>query len=275
MTVLDVLVYCNDVHVWTPGVRYAAELAAGLGATLTGIHVSPPWPTREPPGAPSSLMAELLAHTQEAVRAAMETDARFNAWAGELGVGSVRWYVALGDPAEVLAVASNWNDLTVIDRSIADRDDTTDLICEMLLSGVVCIAVPDNGYALTRFDRIAIAFDGSPACIRALHAAAPLLQHAAHIIIIENKLEQEGCDAPPGPAFDPQRYFSDRGFQVEIDSADGRGTRATAILEAASRNRADLIVCGASGKRHLGECRLDETPRQLLNYAGIPVLMAR
>jgi nucleotide-binding universal stress UspA family protein len=275
LTVLDVLTYCSDVHVWTPGVRYAAELAAGLGATLTGIHVSPPWPTREPPGAPPSLMAELLAHAQEGVHAAMEADTRFNVWAQAIGVGSVRWHVALGDPAEVLGIASNWNDVTVIDRRIGDRDDTTGLICEMLLSGVVCIAVPDNGYALTRFDRAAIVYDGSPACIRALHAAAPLLQHATNVIVIETRTSEGDCDVPERPAFDPKRYFADRGIDVEIESATGVGTRGEAILEAASRNRADLLVSGARGKRHLGECRLDEIPRHLLNYSGIPVLMAR
>jgi nucleotide-binding universal stress UspA family protein len=273
VTVLDVLAYCSDVQVWTPGVRYAAELAAGLDATLTGIHVTPPWPTREPPGAPPSLMAELLAHTQEGVRTAVEAEGRFDAWARALGVGSVKWHVALGDPAEVLGMASNWNDMTVIDRRIGDRDDTTTLICETLLAGAVCIAVPDNGYALARFDRIAVVFDGSPACIRALHAAAPLLQHAAHIIIIELAREDER-DQDPGPAFDPQRYFKERGLDVDVESIARDATDAEAILEAASRNRVDLLVSGAAGKRHFGECRLDDLPRQLLNRSGIPVLMA-
>lgn len=271
---LDVLAYCSDVHVWTPGVRYAAELAAGLGASLTGLHVAPPWPTREPAGAPPSLMAELLAHTQEAVRTAMEADLRFNQWARGLGVESVRWHVALGDPAEVLCVASNWNDMTVIDRRIGDRDDTTALICDTLLMGAVCIAVPDNGYAPVRFDRIAVVFDGSPACIRALHAAAPLLQQAQHVIVIESEASEDDHGAPTAPSFDIRRYLADRGIHFDTESAAGYGLQAEAILEAASRNRVDLIVSGAPGKRHFGECRLDDTPRHLLNHAGVPVLMA-
>jgi nucleotide-binding universal stress UspA family protein len=271
--VIDVLAYCSDAQVWTPGVRYAAELAVGLGGTLTGIHVSPPWPTREPPGTPPSLMAELLAYEQEAVRTAMEADARFKTWARGLGVGSVKWHVALGDPVEVLGVASNWNDITVIDRRIGDRDDTTALICEMLLSGVVCIAVPDTGYAMARFDRIAIAFDGSSASIRALHAATPLLQCAAHTILISGSVEDDDGTTPV-PPFDPKRYLAERGIKTDVVSAEDLGTRGQTILEAASRHRVDLIVCGAAGKRHLGECRLDETPRHVLSYAGIPVLMA-
>ena len=31
---LDVLAYCHDVRVWTPGVRYAAELAVPLDVSV-------------------------------------------------------------------------------------------------------------------------------------------------------------------------------------------------------------------------------------------------
>jgi nucleotide-binding universal stress UspA family protein len=273
---LDVLAYCSDVQVWTPGVRYAADLAASLGATLTGIHVSPPWPAREPPGTPPSVMAELVAHAQEEVGVAMQAGVRFGTWARELGVASTKWHVALGDPAEVLGVAGNWNDLIVIDRRTGDRDDTGDLICEMLLAGFVCIAVPDNGFALTRFDRVAVAFDGSAGSIRAMHTATPLLRRAAHVVLIESTSEDAGGDSTAASAFDARQYFSDRGIAVEIEAAGHNGVaRADAILEAASRNGADILVAGADGKRRLGDCRLDETPRQLLAYAGIPILMAR
>jgi nucleotide-binding universal stress UspA family protein len=273
--VLDVLAYCSEVSVWTPGVRYAAELAASLRATLTGLHVSPPWPMYEPAGTPPSLMAELIAHAQEEVGAAMNAGIRFGAWAREIGVASTRWHVALGNPAEVLGVAGNWNDVIVIDRRIGDRDDTIDLIRDVLLAGSVCIAVPDNGYAMTRFERITVAFDGSAASIRALHAATPLLRRASHVSLIEAAGEDDEADGAAKPAFDPLRYLADRGIGCEIGKIDGEaGSRAQAILEATSQNRADLLVSGARGKRRLGDSRLHETSRHFLDYAGIPVLMA-
>ncbi len=272
---LDVLAYCSDVNVWTPGVRYAAELAASVGATLTGVHVSPPWPMHEPAGAPPSLMAELVAHAQEEVGVAMHAGVRFGAWARELGVTSTRWHVALGDPADVLGVAANWNDLIVIDRRIGDRDDTVDLIRDVLLAGSVCVAVPDNGYALTRFDRIAVAFDGSPPGIRALHAATPLLRRASNVILLEVSAEDDGAEGATKPMFDPLRYLADRGIEGEIEKIAGDGSScAQAALAATSRNRADLLVSGARGKRRLGDSRLHEMARHFLNYAGVPVLMA-
>jgi nucleotide-binding universal stress UspA family protein len=272
---LDVLAYCRDVNVWTPGVRYAAELAASLGATLTGIHVAPLWPSHEPPGTPPSVMAELVACAQEEVRTAMEADARFGVWARGLGVASTKWHVALGDPTEVLGVAGNWSDLIVIERRIGDRDNTMELLSEVLLSGFVCIAVPENGYALTRFDRIAIAFDGSTASIRALHASTPLLERASHVILIESETEGDAGEAMSSSTFDPRRYLADRGVEVEVAPRDAlKATCAEGILEAASRNRADLLVSGAHGKRRLGDCRLDETSNHLLKYTGVPILLA-
>jgi nucleotide-binding universal stress UspA family protein len=274
--VLDVLAYCSDVNVWTPGVRYAAELAASLDATLTGLHVSPPWPTREPAGTPPSLMAELIAHAQEEIGAAMHAGVRFGTWARGLGVGSTRWHVALGDPADVLGVAGNWNDVIVIDRTIGDRNDTVDLIRDVLLADSVCIAVPDNGYAITRFDRIVVALDGSPSSIRALHAATPLLQRASHVVLLESAPDDDDGEAAAKPMFDPLRHLADRGVEAAIETVGGApGSHAEAILEATSRNRADLLVAGARGKSRLGDSRLDETSRHLLDYAGVPMLMAR
>lgn len=268
---LDVLTYCADVQAWSPGVRYSAELAANVGAALTGIHVSPRWPAREPRGAPPSIMAELVAHAQEEVRAAMEAGVRFGTWARSVGVASTRWHVALGDPVEVLGVAGNWNDLIVIDRKVGDRDDTTDLICELLLSGFVCIGVPDSGYALTRFDRIVVAFDGYPGSVRALHAATPLLLHAAQVILLECEVDVDADEARP--AFDPRSYLADHGIHAELETVDC-SEGALGILDATSRNRADMLVVGARGRQRLGDSRLREATQQLLKYAGVPILMA-
>jgi nucleotide-binding universal stress UspA family protein len=272
--VLDVLAYCSNPHAWTPGVRYAAELAASLGASLTGLHVAPPWPSREPRGAPPSLMAELLAHAQEEVRAATQAGPHFDAWARGIGVGSTRWHVALGDPRDVLGVAGNWADLIVIDRRIGDRDDTSDLISELLLSHRVCIAVPDNGYALTRFERVMIIHDGSPSAIRALHAALPLLRDGVRAIVlaIDRPIAE---DAAPHPDFDPLAWLVARGIDAELQRLDVEASSvAGAVLDASASQRIDLLVCGASGKRRLDDCRLDEIPRHLLAYSDAPILMA-
>jgi nucleotide-binding universal stress UspA family protein len=94
------------------------------------------------------------------------------------------------------------------------------------------------------------------------------------VILIESEEGNEG-DAMSRSIFDPRRHLADRGIDVEVVPQDGLGaTCAEAILEAASRNRIDLLVSGARGKRRLGDCRLDETSNHLLKYTGVPILLA-
>lgn len=273
----DILACSTDVNVWGPGIRYAAELSAKLGASLTGIHIAAQIPRRAPPGTPPSVLAEFVAYAQEEVQAAMQSGPRFAAWARQLGVRSTHWQVALGDPLDVLGAAGNWHDAIVIERRLETREDTTELIGEMLLSGFTCIAVPETMYAIGRLERIAIAFDGSPACIRALHSAIPLLSRAAHVILLTGKW-RDLTDEPPvcRPAFDPVRHLAQHGIAVQSEALDMTGTDAgDVLLEAASRQRVDLLVTGVEGKRRLGETYLDPLPRHLLRYAGLPLCMAQ
>lgn len=272
---IDVLAYSSDAHVWTPGVRYAAELAACIGATLTGLHVAPPWPTREPRGAPASIVAELLACAQEDIHAALQAGARFDAWARTLGVDSTSWHVALGDPAEVLGLAGNWSDLIVIDRRIDDRDGTSDLICETLLAGYVCLAVPDNGYAMARFDRVMVAFDHSPSAVRALHAALPLLKCAQNVVLLTSEPAHVQDHVAAANAFDPAEWLRVRRVSVQTQRlVPNGGSLGQAILDASARNSADLIVCGVRGRLRLDECRLDPVAHHVLACSGIPAFMA-
>lgn len=272
---IDVLAYSSDVQVWTPGVRYAAELAANLGGTLTALHVAPPWPQREPRGAPPSVMAELLAYAQEEIRVASQAGARFAAWARAIGVGSAAWHVAMGDVAEVLGAAGNWSDLIVIDRRTGDRDVTTELLAETLLAGHVCMAVPADGDANVRFDRIFVAFDGSPAAVRALHASMPLLERAQNVLFLRHAPAVARREAPMSASFDPVDWLRARQINVRLETLDPCvGSIGQAILDASSRNRTDLLVCGVRGKPGLDENRLDGVARHVLACSGVPALMA-
>lgn len=273
----DILACCTDVDVWGPGLRYAAELAANLDAALTGIHIAAPIPLRAPPGTPPSVLAELVAYAQEEVRAAMQSGPRFAAWASQVGVRTTQWQVALGDPADVLGAAGHWHDALVVERRLGTREDTTELISEMLLSGFTCIAVPETMYAIGRLERIAVAFDGSAACIRALHAAIPLLRRAMHVVVLRGSWR--GDDTEPvacRPAFDPVRHLAQHGIETASETLDmSREDAGDVLLEASSRHRVDLLVAGVEGKRRFGECYLEPMPRHLLRYAGLPLCLAQ
>jgi nucleotide-binding universal stress UspA family protein len=273
--VRDILVHCDNFRVWSPAVRYAAELAATLNASLTGLHVGVPIPLRAPDAIPSSLMAEFIAYAQDEIQSAMTAGTRFSEWAHEFGVQSTRWHVALGDAAAVLCVAGNWNDLLVVERGNRGVEDPIRLISEVLLSGPVCLMVPEMAYAVGRIERVAVAWNGSPASTRALHAAMPMLRRAVHVILLLGASpERQTGDIASKPAFDPRRYLLARGIDVVTESIEASVDEVgDTLLTAASRNRADLLVMGAFGKRRFNEWYLGGTTRHILQYAGLPLFM--
>lgn len=269
---MDILVHCADIRAWPPAARYAAELAASLGASLTGIYISPPLPLEVPGGMPTLVGAELIAYAHDQVQAAMLAGPRFAAWAGQFGAKNAQWQVALGDPADVLRKAGNWNDIIVLERRNSSIARSIDLIGETLLSGFACVVVPEATYAIGRLERIAIAYDGSCASIRALHAALPLLSKATHGVLLHGKWSSE---RPAGVGdFDPHGHLAMHGIATEIETLDASADEAgDALLEAASRNRIDLVVAGVAGKSRFGDIRLDPIPRYLLQYAGVPLYL--
>ena len=268
----DILAYCADIHAWSPSARYAAELAAAVDASLTGIHVAPRLPLRTPGGMPASIGAELIAYAQDEVQAAMLAGPRFAAWARQFGVQRTQWHVALGDAVDILSVAANWGDAVVFERQNTETERSIELISETLLSGFACIVVPEATYAIGRLERIAVAYDGSCASIRALHDALPLLSKAAHVVLLRGNWP---ADRPDGVrAFDPKHHFARHGIAIESeDLAAGADEAGDALLEAASRHRVDLVVAGAPGKSRFGDVHLDPIPRYLLQYAGVPLYL--
>ena len=268
----DILAYCADIHTWSPGARYAAELAATVDASLTGIHVAPRLPLRTPSGMPASIGAELIAYAQDEVQAAMLAGPRFATWARQFGVQRAQWQVALGDAANVVGVAANWSDVVVFERPNAEAERSIDLISETLLSGFACIVVPEATYAIGRLERIAVVYDGSSASIRALHEALPLLGRATCVVLLRGNWPVERPDGRP--PFDPLHHLAKHGIAIELEELDaGADEAADALLEAASRHRVDLVVAGAPGKSRFGDVHLDPIPRYLLQHAGVPLYL--
>ena len=183
-----------------------------------------------------------------------------------------QWHVALGDRPMCSASPPTGATSSCLERQNAEAQRSIDLISETLLSGFACIVVPEATYAIGRLERIAVAYDGSPASIRALHEALPLLSKATHVVLLCGSWPVEQPDG--GPAFDPQRHLAMHGIAVEREDLDvGADEAADALLEAASRHRVDLVVAGAPGKSRFGDVHLDPIPRYLLQYASIPLYL--
>jgi nucleotide-binding universal stress UspA family protein len=108
---------------------------------------------------------------------------------------------------------------------------------------------------------VLVAWDGGKEASRAARLALPLLEKAARVVI---------ASAPKASSrhFDPARlqsYYAQRGVEAEIEVLGAGGDVGHALLDAAQRAGADILVAGAFGHPRLQEFIFGGTTRTLLN----------
>jgi nucleotide-binding universal stress UspA family protein len=267
----DIAALAGDYRQWRSNVAYAAGLAAMLKGSLTGVYVSP-LPMPVPNVASPVLASEIIDTCREQAEEASRAQTAFAEWAAGKGVGSSAWHVGRGDVLDVLGAAANWHDAVVLERESDAPWTTLSAIAQTLLRvDVPCVIVP-AGIEVARTARIAVAWNGSTESVRALHAALPLLQRAADVVLIGNRCRDSLAGASFGAAPNIVEYLAAKGLQATCIGIDADGTGA-AILDAASRARADLLVMGAYGRTRVGEWLLGGVSRHVLQHATIPLFM--
>ncbi|HKT52942.1 MAG TPA: universal stress protein, partial [Caulobacteraceae bacterium] len=115
---------------------------------------------------------------------------------------------------------------------------------------------------------VAIAWDGGKEASRAARTALPLLQMASRVVIL-------AAPASSARYFDPARlqdFFQVRGVKSEVESLKDGGDPAPALLGAAKRLGASLLVAGAFGHPRLQEFIFGGATRTFLNAGDAPSL---
>lgn len=263
----DIVVHCTDYRRWHGPARYAAQLAASLPASLTGLFVAP---RSGPVPGPPKLAAEMAAYAQEELQNAMRAGRDFSAWARQFGITETFWQVAIGQLHDALAMIGDWHDLVVVQGNGPSGFPGERLVGEVLFSGAACIALPDANNAPGHLVHAMVAWNGSAASSRALHASLPLLRGAKIVSLL-----QQGPDRSGGGAPDALAHLRAHGVPVAaVETVTGTDEAASErVLAYASDTRADLIVMGASGQRRLGERALGPTTRAVLAQSRLPVFL--
>ena len=106
-----------------------------------------------------------------------------------------------------------------------------------------------------------MAWDGGKEASRAARLALPLMEKARRVVI---------ASAPKASTrhIEPSRlpaYYARRGVQAEIEVLSEGGDVGHALLAAAERVQADILVAGAFGHPRLQEFIFGGTTRTLLN----------
>jgi nucleotide-binding universal stress UspA family protein len=107
----------------------------------------------------------------------------------------------------------------------------------------------------------AVAWDGGKEASRAARLATPLLEKASAVVII-------AAPKASSRTFDPARlqaYYATRGVKSEVVLLPDKGEAAPALLAAAAKAGADVMVAGAFGHPRLQEFIFGGATRTLLN----------
>ena len=270
----DVLVHASNFNCWGAGVGYAADLAARLDGTLTGVYIHPSPLQMAPSYGSPDLLAAIMENTSEVQKAAHRSERAFVTWVRSIGVREASWQVAEGTVPLALARMANWHDVLVLERNPDQPWGLAgDLGALVIGAGIPCIVTP-RGMREASLGCIALAWNGSMESIRAIHAALPLIQHATRVVLLKGS-ERDAYVEPAGrPAFDMDLYLARHSIKIEQRAIVAPDTLAgEALLKASADVKADLLVMGAYGRSRFSEWIFGGATRTVLADAHLPVFV--
>ncbi|MDE2278843.1 MAG: universal stress protein [Xanthomonadaceae bacterium] len=269
----DILIHARDYHGHTTACEFGVRLAATLGASVTAVYACPHPMYFSPVVYPSAITA-FMENALELVKNAVQARPAFEQWAASLGVPKAEWLVAQGIASDALLQAATRHDLLVLDHPTIDQGSPWDIPGLILRAGVPCIVLPQaEAMPERQIQRVALAWNGSPEAMRAIHAARPLLR-GRQVLLLWGAAER---DVDHGVEWDPSfhilEYLQRHGVEVEEHMIAARHDEVgTALLDAATKFGADLLVMGAYGRNRFSEWWLGGATRHVLAWADIPVL---
>jgi len=271
----DILVYASSLGPWSGGVEYAARLAAAQSAALSAVYVYPSPLHMMPAFGSPALLETIVEHARKVEEESLAAQTRFTAWASELGVRQSAWHIAEGFVPEALAHIATWHDLLILGRN-GDMpwESPADLGALVVRATLPCLVVPPCDRDPARFDCVALAWNGSPEALRAIHAARPVLTRARRVILLRGHRRDPLSEIDWRPAFDILTYLKRHACDVEQREITANDSEAgEALLDAVKTVGADLLVMGAYGRNRFSEWMLGGATRHVLANAEVPVLM--
>lgn len=267
----DILVHAAELEGPTPAMHFGVALAKAFDAALTAVYACPD-PVYAAPAYQPELLAAIIENARQLVLEAMQARARFTSWMTDAGAERATWLVAQGNARDALAQAAARHDVLVLDQA-AVGNPGAGLAALILEAGVPCIVVPPRGPAFEQIDRVAIAWNGSPEAMRAIHAALPLLARKQVLLLAgQERGKYRGVDWQP--PFEIGTYLKRHGIDAERRVVTARDEDAGhALLDEATRFGAQLLVMGAYGRSRFSEWMLGGATRQALAQAGLPLLL--
>lgn len=267
----DILIHVRDFKTHTPAARFGVQVAKAWNSAVTGVFVCPE-PLYMTAGYGGWITDSMVEEERQLVSDAMVAGPVFREWVLQQGIVCGDWLVAEAVLDNALVQASMRYDLLVLDRDERHDNVSVNELSRVVLSTLTpCLVVPRDAGAFKGFGRIAVAWNGSPEAMRALHSALPLLR-GHRVLLMRGEERALGYRADWHPPLDIVKYLTARDVQVdEQEIRADRGDVGAVLLNAAAAYGADLLVMGAFGRTRFSEWILGGATRDVLSDAPIPV----
>ena len=272
-----ILVHVDQSRHAAARIHFAAALARThgahlIGAAMTGLprYVFPDgaWPI------PQTLAASCFEPLYDKARRALDQFAGITA-AYEI---ACEQRLVTDQDAEALILLARFADLVVVtqdDPNEALPGQVTRLPEYVALHATApVLIVPLDWSAPVAGHHVLVAWNGSAAAARAVHAALPLLRHAHQVRLTSFRAPTDAF-AQDSVAEQAQLAASlaRHGVQAQLCVRDHDVDAGHAILELVDETGCDLVVMGCYGHARFREMLLGGASRTMLRAATVPTLM--
>lgn len=241
-------------------VAAAAQLAEPFGAELSAVY-TPADVADVMPWMGEGFMGGVQTSALETLKEAAQIGERNARAATERCSYAKKQFIALQTPVWAgLSAEARLSDIVVFTNDAArGRGPLAEAFQQVLADEQRPVVIAREGLKVGGV--VAVAWDGGKEASRAARLALPLLEKASRAVIL-------AAPKASSRSFDPGRlksYYAARGVAAEIDVLADSGDAAPALLGAARKVGAEILVAGAFGHPRLQEFIFGGTTRTLLN----------
>lgn len=287
MALKDIFLHADSSADFKVRLESAVNLAVAHEAHLTAVYV-PELPKEQPrerltahPAVPAELLGKssrraapkahrsrLVSDAYERVRETSERARElFARQAGRAGVAH-SWVYDEAPLADALALHARFCDVLVVTQPA--RKARTEH--QILTLGLPVLMVPNKGRFAGIGQRIMVAWDRSPVALRAVNNARPFLREALDVKVLSVNLEPIYRGAATGSGIIEHLARHDiKATRLRVTEENAR--LSDVILSTAAKEKVDLIVMGAYGKRGLRERILGGVTSYVVSDTTVPLLL--
>jgi len=270
----DVLVHVDGGLAGRRRLQFAVDLAARIGARLSGLHVTPP--AEVPLLYKPSLVAEMAAETSFKLASNARAAAMVFGEEAAHRLPETCWLEAEGDIAQGISHKARYTDLVILGQYEWQGSPETHPLpiahSVVLHCGRPVLVVPAIVQP-SALEKIAVAWDGSREAVRAVHDALPLLRLSRSIQIVTMVRSSAENNEVDGKSL--SAHLANHGIEARMDILQIRTVEEhEALRKQIEQGHYDLVVMGGYSHPMWLEFIFGGATRSILMSSKIPMLVS-